>query len=167
MNIRTGLYVSLILVLLPAMVFAGGQREERGRDVEHERGQVTAEQALPGFEGTIALPADGTEMTDAAAYEQYGDRILSTADALAAAQRLAGDTTSIVGVQLDDANGFLVYEAEAADGTVMILDAADGSLLATQQEVAGSSGDETHHEGEQESGEQESDEEDGEGDAEA
>ncbi|WP_405219111.1 PepSY domain-containing protein [Agrococcus sp. Ld7] len=101
--------------------------------------------------GTVEAPpeetaADGTEVETTDAEEDATLRDLATVtpdEAEAAA--LAAVPGTIREVDLDDEDGFVVYEVEvtAADGTVtgVLIDAGDASVLAQEAEDADDDGD--------------------------
>jgi hypothetical protein len=151
MKLRKEIAVLLVLAVIPAMVFAGGQREDRdhGKN-EPQEAEASAESESPedsdweadetlDLQATIQLGGNQVgqgseaespdEMDDEALIQQYADQIISLPDAITAGGGEAGADVNVLGAVLSSVNGSLVYELELSDRTTMYLDAADGRLL--------------------------------------
>lgn len=116
----------------------------------------------PAFTGSIPLPQDNqSEAAEAAAYTKMAKVTLG--QAVTAAQSSLGDSTAPSSAQLDDENGFLVWEVVIGRQAVKV-DAGDGKVLLTEkvgaEEMAdsgenydGNEGDNNENSGQQEQNE--------------
>ena len=85
----------------------------------------------PAFTGSIPLPQENqSEAAEAAAYPKMAKVTLD--QAVTAAQSSLGNSTEPSSAQLDNENGFLVWEVVIGQQTVKI-DAGDGKVLLTEQ----------------------------------
>ena len=93
--------------------------------------QTQGQTQQPAFTGSIPLPQDNqSEGAEAAAYTKMAK--VSLDQAVTAAQSSLGNSTAPSSVQLDNENGFLVWEVVIGQQTVKV-DAGDGKVLLTEQ----------------------------------
>lgn len=118
----------------------------------------------PTFTGSVALPQD--DQSEGAEATAYGSIATVTLDqAVKAAQDSLGATDAPVSAQLDNENGFLIWEVVIGDQAVKV-DAGNAKILQTEQVGADNEGDddesysqdednnmpEDHNEGDEEDG---------------
>lgn len=107
-----------------------------------------AQMQEPAFTGSIPLPQDDrSEGTEAAAYGKVATVALD--QAVKAAQRSLGVTDAPTSAQLDNENGFLVWEVVIGDRAVKV-DAGDAKVLQTEQVGADEEGDDNDQDAQQE-----------------
>ena len=93
--------------------------------------QTQGQTQQPAFTGSIPLPQDNqSESAEAAAYMSMAKVTLD--QAVTAAQSSLGNSTAPSSAQLDDENGFLVWEVVIGQQTVKV-DAGNGKVLQTEQ----------------------------------
>lgn len=93
--------------------------------------QAQGQTQQPAFTGSIPLPQDNqSEGAEAAAYASMAKVTLD--QAVTAAQSSLGNTTAPSSAQLDNENGFLVWEVVIGQQAVKI-DAGDAKVLQTEQ----------------------------------
>ncbi len=93
--------------------------------------QAQGQDQQPAFTGSIPLPQDNqSEGAEAAAYASMAKVTLD--QAVTAAQSSLGNTTAPSSAQLDNENGFLVWEVVIGQQAVKI-DAGDAKVLQTEQ----------------------------------
>lgn len=106
----------------------------------------------PNFTGSIALPQDNqSEGAEAAAYGSMATVALD--QAVKAAQDSLGVTDAPTSAQLDNENGFLIWEVVIGNQAVKV-DAGNAQVLQTEQVGAEDEGDDndSYSEGEDEQG---------------
>ncbi len=111
-----------------------------------------AQMQEPAFTGSITLPQDDqSEGAEAAAYGSMAT--VSLDQAVKAAQDSLGVTDAPTSAQLDNENGFLIWEVVIGDQAVKV-DAGDAKVLQTEQVGANEEGDdnEAYNQGEDEQG---------------
>ena len=93
--------------------------------------QAQGQTQQPAFTGSIPLPQDNqSEGAEAAAYASMAKVTLD--QAVTAAQSSLGNSTAPSSAQLDNENGFLVWEVVIGQQAVKI-DAGDAKVLQTEQ----------------------------------
>jgi hypothetical protein len=139
------LLIGLVMLLASTGLFAEG-RQERANDNDE-----TMEPAI-----TASLQVAGNkDLSSADLAAQYADQIISLVDAENLV-RQANPDQMILGISLENQNGYIIYEAALADGSAVLLDAANGEVVLHEKKA------DLEHEREKESAE-DNDREDSEG----
>jgi len=104
--------------------------------VEDQCGEQAGEQVEDGRPENAEAPEakETADSSEAAALQ--GKATISAADAKAAALA-ANPGASVVNTELDEEQGVVVYNVELDDGSDVMVDAADGTILATETADAG------------------------------
>ena len=116
---KTVLLVAVILMLTTTGLFAQGEHEKNGK------GQKEAQD--PAISATIKI-SQQQEETTASLAGKYAGQIITLDKATSIVQQ-DNSGQAVLGISLENENGNLVYGATLADGSKVILDAANGKVL--------------------------------------